>query len=47
MKRKENKRIASVGMKILMGVALTSTVCIGGLVYAFWQANEKVAAKRQ
>ncbi len=43
-KRKENKRIASVGMKILMGVALTSTVCIGGLVYAFWQANEKVAA---
>jgi methyl-accepting chemotaxis protein len=44
MKRKENKRIASVGMKILLGVALTSTVCIGGLVYAFWQANEKVAA---
>jgi methyl-accepting chemotaxis protein len=31
-------------MKILLGVALTSTVCIGGLVYAFWQANEKVAA---
>ncbi len=31
-------------MKILMGVALTSTVCISGLVYAFWQANEKVAS---
>ncbi len=31
-------------MKILMGVALTSTVCIGGLVYVFWQANEQVAA---
>jgi hypothetical protein len=44
MKRTSNKRIVSVGMKILLGVALTSTVCIGGLVYAFRQANEKVAS---
>ena len=29
-------------MKIMLGVALTSTVCIGGLVYAFRQANAKV-----
>ena len=42
MKRSINKRILTVGMKILIGVALTSTICIGGLVYAFWQANEKV-----
>ncbi|MGB3225260.1 MAG: methyl-accepting chemotaxis protein [Desulforhopalus sp.] len=42
MKRCINNKILTVGMKILIGVALTSTICIGGLVYAFWQANEKV-----
>jgi methyl-accepting chemotaxis protein len=42
MKRSINMRIMTVGMKILIGVTLTSTICIGGLVYAFWQANEKV-----
>ncbi len=42
MKRSMSKRMLTVGMKILMGVALTSTLCIGGLVYTVWQANEKV-----
>ncbi|MBB1094465.1 methyl-accepting chemotaxis protein, partial [Rhodopseudomonas palustris] len=42
MKHCKSKSLLTVGMKILLGVALTSTVCIGGLIYAFRQANAKV-----
>ena len=38
------KGILSVGMKILLGVALTTTACIGTLIFTFWQANEKVTS---
>ncbi len=44
MKDRMSKRILSVGMKILLGVALTTTACIGTLIFTFWQANEKVTS---
>lgn len=32
----------SLGLKILIGVAITSNICIGSLVYCFWHANENI-----
>lgn len=35
-------RWLSLGLKILIGVAITSNICIGSLVYCFWNANENI-----
>lgn len=42
MKNRKNRMSLTVGMKILLAVALTSTVCIGGMIYAFRQASQEV-----
>ena len=44
MKGEISKIMLSVGMKTLLGVALTTTACIGTLIFTFWQANEKVSS---
>lgn len=33
------KQFVSLGFKVLLGVAITSNICIGGFAYIFWQSN--------
>lgn len=47
MTEKIKKKMLTVGMKILVGVAATLTICIGGILYTIWQANKKVDAYTQ
>ncbi len=40
-KTKRRSRL-TLGLKILIGVAITSNICIGSLVYSVWRANENI-----
>lgn len=45
MKNESNKAhrtLFSVGVKITIAVTFTSTLCLAGMIYAFWQINKQI-----
>jgi hypothetical protein len=38
-----NSKLFTVGVKLLVGVAIVSNICIGGLLYVNWKANQSLS----
>lgn len=40
--KQSRRTLFSVGVKIVIAVTFTSTLCLAGMIYAFWQINKQI-----